>query len=759
MRSPQLLTLPALVLLSACGTPDPAPGKGDGGGGDDTGVEDSAAPDGCGSAGDSLGDDLLVLEWSTATGDLTVQDIEFEIDGQVLNEDRLHEAVRFDLAHPAEVHGFSVQWGVLPEGDETEVEAGLYADFGYNGFDFWAADPLWTGTRCAGELEVGGWSTYALAEPVAFSHPVLVFVAHEREGFDDKALAFDVQTANADGACVAWDDCTSALNLPEAQDGQFFNGTSFPFQYNYKVRLHVRYTDDLDPAEARFQPTPTLDVDADADGDLDPVVLGSRAAWGDYDGDGWDDLFSASTLLRNNGDGTFSDVTADAGVDAASVRSGGVWGDYDNDGVLDLFVFAESYSAGDTLLRGEGDGTFSDVTLAAGIDDTQDYEDCGDPEANTHAPSPGAAWLDIDGDGLLDLYVSNFICWDTFTFYRDDVYRNQGDGTFLRLGRDDGFSNAKRSGRGAAPADADGDGDIDLLVNNYTLQQNLYYENQGDGTVTERASASGLGGDGTFTGGGQYYGHTIGAAWGDLDNDGLLDVVAANLAHPRFFHFSNKTQVLMNQGGGVWADVQGDWALPAGAAGLRYQETHSVPVLADFDLDGHLDLAISAVYAGRPTDFYWGLGNGRFQLDAYHAGILVDNGWGMAAADWDRDGDPDLATRGVLYENTGDDDAHWLQVRPLGTSASNRAGIGATVRVETDGETRTRLVSGGNGQGGQDSAFLDFGLGVAESVDAIEIDFPGAGAVRFEGPFDVDQRLWLLEDGSVHTGWAPPGSD
>lgn len=759
MRTAHPLTLSALMCWGACaGDPAPTDMSGPGGAGD-TGAPDSAEPERCGTAGDTLAEDLVVLEWSSAPGDFTVQEIDFEVDGQVLNEDLLHEAVRFELAHPAEVHGFSVQWGVLPAGEDTEVEAGLYADFGANGFDFWAPDPLWTGTRCAGELEAGGWSTYALDAPLAVAHPGLVYVAHAREGFGDKALAFDVETANPDGTCEAWLDCSSALNLPEAQDDQFFNGTSFPFQYNFKVRLHVRYTDDLDPSAARFQATPTLDADDDGDGALDPVPLGNRAAWGDFDGDGWDDVFSTSRLFRNNGDGTFSDVTTAAGVDAAVARSGGVWGDYDNDGVLDLFVFAETYSAGDTLLRGVGDGTFEDTTAAAGIDDTQDYEDCGDPAANTHAPSPGAAWLDIDGDGLLDLYVTNFICWDSFSFYRDDVYRNQGDGTFARLGRDEGFSNAKRSGRGAAPADADGDGDIDLLVNNYTLQQNLYYDNQGDGTVAERGNASNLGGDGTLTGGTQYYGHTIGAVWGDLDNDGLLDVVAANLAHPRFYDFSNKTQVLMNQGGGVWADIQGDWERPEGAAGLRYQETHSVPVLADFDRDGHLDLAISAVYPGRPTGFYRGLGSGRFQLDSYHAGIDVVNGWGMAVADWDRDGDPDLAARGVLYENTGEDAGHWLQVRPLGGPASNRAGIGATVRVATDGETRTRFVSGGNGQGGQDSAFLDFGLGVAETADAIEVDFPGAGTVRYEGPFGVDQRLWLLEDGRVHAGWAPPAPD
>jgi hypothetical protein len=297
---------------------------------------------------------------------------------------------------------------------------------------------------------------------------------------------------------------------------------------------------------------------------------------------------------------------------------------------------------------------------------------------------------------------------------------------------------------------------VDLLVNNYTLHKNLLWLNNGDGSVTEAGASTGLAGTMSWVGA-AYYGHTIGAVWGDLDNDGDLDSVQANLAHPRFFDFSDKTQILLNDGSGVFEDIQGDWSFPAGEAGLRYSETHSVPVLADFDQDGTLDLSISAVYDGRPSDFYWGNGDGSFKLDNYHAGVTVKSGWGMAVSDVDHDGDPDLAATGVLFENTGNgvEMGHWLQVRAVGNVDSNMAAIGATVRVHSGDSQWTRHVSGGNGQGCQDSASLHFGLGETTEIESIVVDFPGGGTVNYEGPFDADQRLWVYEDGSLVEGWAP----
>lgn len=337
----------------------------------------------------------------------------------------------------------------------------------------------------------------------------------------------------------------------------------------------------------------------------------------------------------------------------------------------------------------------------------------------------------------------------------DQVWHNEGAGVFTEWTGQYGFTDSTYASRGASPADADGDGDVDLLVNTYVLQRDLYYTNLGDGTVDEDARGVGLAGRRDVSG---YYGHTIGTAWGDLDGDGDLDVVSANLAHPRFWDFSNKTQVLLQEPAGTWTDACGDgvWDDPWCEVGLVYAETHSVPTLADLNNDGALDLLISEVYEGRPTDFYWGVGDGSFVQDRLHAGVEVENGWGMAAADFDQDGAVDLAASGRLYHNQLGPQGSFLAVRAVGDVASNWAAIGATVRVYGPaGEVFVRHVQGGTGQGGQDSLTLHFGLGALTEVAAVEVDFPGGGTVRYEGPFAVDQKLWLYEHGSATAGWAP----
>ena len=695
----------------------------------------------CGTGSGELPPGLTELSYDSGVALSDVSRESWNVGGEALAEAVLNEAVRFDLDRPAQLHGFSVQWAQLPSPDDprAEIIAGLYPDFGLNGFDFWPY-PLWNLSRCRGDIEAGAWTTYVLPEPLVVEHPGLIYVAHRRDGAGQPAFMFDDDYV-PDGDCSGFDTCHSVMNLPFAEQGSYFNGVSFPIGFNFLVRLHLRYLEEVTPEETFFQPLPTVE----------PIA--NRHAFGDVDNDGDDDLLTGARLLRNDG-GRFVQAAGAGGLSGATI-SGGVFGDYDNDGCLDLFAFAESTRAGDTLWRGNCDATFEETTLAAGIEDTQDYNLCqGDPEQD-HQPSPAAAWLDLDNDGWLDLYVVDFICWSDETYYRDQVFHNDGDGTFTEWSGGRGFLLDALPGRVAAPIDVEQDGDVDLLVGNYRLRRNLFYENQG-GTVVETGVARGLAGHRDMFGAYPYYGHTIGAAWGDLDNDGDFDLIEANLAHPRFFGFSDKTRVLINDGVGNFEDISGDWSEPTSAAGLRYQETHSVPVLGDFDHDGALDLAISAIYDGRPTDFYWGRGDGTFVLDAFHAGITVTNGWGMAVADFDQDGDLDLAATGALFENTREDEGRWLQVRAVGTERCNRGAYGATVRVEAGDSTRVRHVQGGSGQGSQDSPTLHFGLGELEQVDAIEVDFPGAGTVRFDGPFDVDQRLWLYEDGEALAGWGPP---
>jgi len=749
--------LPSLFLLLACGGGGSTPDAGDASMADaspDTGAldaspdVDASTPDAamptCNSGLGTLPADVVTLGRADDTGttDLSEQTFSIDVDGVTLAlaDQDLYEGVRFSIDRPARVVGFGVRFGSLAADlpPDAEIRAGVYPDFGHNGFDFWRWGPFADLSRCASDVRADEWVDYVLPSPVVVTQPGLVYVAHERAGAGEPAFRFDLSAADS---CDAFAACSSSINLFRAGSGTF-TGTTFPFQYDYEVRLYVQYTE-LAPApeDQLFR-------------ELPDSTLGNRAAFGDYDEDGFDDFVtSGPKLMRGAGDGTFTDVTASSGITALGVSGSGVWGDYDNDGCLDLFVFAESMTQGDSLLHSNCDGTFSDVTATSGIGDLESYEDCGDP-ANTHAPTPTAAFADMDGDGLLDLYVGNFICWGLGTFYSDQVWHNQGDGTFVDWSGMHGFSTERTPSRSVAPADADGDGDIDILVGDYRLVKNLYFRNIGGGEFLEEGHRSGLEGHADMRGGLTYFGHTIGVAWGDLDNDGDLDVVEANLAHPRFFDFSDKTRVLLNDARGHFVDTAGDWSTPSGDDGLRYQETHSSPVLADFDADGALDLVITEVYDGRPTDFYWGSGDGHFRLDVLHSGITTTNGWGAAASDWDNDGDVDLAAT-TLFENqrTGE---HFLEARVIGDVVSNRYGVGATVTLDVAGRKVVRYVSGGSGQGCQDSATLHFGLGTATQVDSVRVVFIGGGAVSYTGPFDADQRLWLYESGRVESGWTAP---
>ncbi|MFT7580640.1 MAG: hypothetical protein ACI9MR_002313, partial [Myxococcota bacterium] len=658
-----------------------------------------------------------------------------------LSDGPVWEAVRFDLAGPARVWGFSIQWAQPPSDPAAELAAGLYADYGHNGFDFWRDAALAAGTRCASEVVAGEWLDYVLTTPLEVVQPGLLYVAQRRAGATEPAFVFD-DVAIED--CDPFEACHSGLNLPEAETRSFDIGLSFPLGRNFMVRLLVEPSTEPAPVP-RFVAGPEL-------------TLGNRYAWGDYDRDGDDDLMTnGPRLLQNDGQGGFTDVTAAAGMGDAH-GSGGVWGDFDNDGCLDVFLYTDGLTVPDALWRSDCDGTFSDITVSAGLIDTQDYNACDTGAEGTKNPSPGAAWVDLDADGFLDLYVSNFICWSNYTFYTDTIFRNNGDGTFSDWTATRGFSHKRTPSRGVSPIDADRDGDVDLLVNNYVLAANQFYDNQGDGTFIERGAQTGLAGVRTFVNLVSRYGHTIGSAWGDVDGDGDFDAVLANLAHPRFNSFSDKTQLMLNNGAGAFQDANGGaaWTHGTSPAGLRYQETHSVPALADFNGDGALDLIITAIYAGRPTDFYWGRGDGTFELDLLSTGITTSNGWGIAVADVDNDGDVDVVAK-TLFENRGGaDDGHWVSVKVVGDAGSNYEAIGATVAVEAGGVTALRHVQGGTGQGCQDSSYLLVGLGETDMVDRVSVTFPGGKTVNYEGPWSADQRLWLSESGGVATGWAPP---
>lgn len=467
----------------------------------------------------------------------------------------------------------------------------------------------------------------------------------------------------------------------------------------------------------------------------------SRIAWGDYDGDGYDDLLLAGrVLLRNNRRGGFVDVTETAGIGGTGTN-GGVWADIDNDGDLDFYATsgATSGERTDRLWINLGDGTFDDGTDAAGrVTDPYTTE--------------GAGWGDIEGDGFVDLYLASYERPRDETFedygvgYPDLLYRNRGDGTFVEVGRSAGIVppfGKDLSGRGVNWGDYDDDGDLDIYVSNYRLQENFLWRNEG-GTFTNVAPELGVSGRETEG----WWGHSIGSEWGDYDNDGDLDLFSAHLAHPRYIEVSDKSMLYRNrlQEGRGFVDRRAK-------ARIKYAETHSDPSWGDVDADGDLDLFVTSIYPNCATFLYRNDGMGGFEDITWLAGVRSMNGWGAAMSDYDNDGDLDIAVASGegfrLFRNDGLAGGgagwgnHWLEVRAVGTR-SNAAAIGARITVEGEGLRQVREVQGGKGTTSQHSMVAFFGLGRRSGAVDVEVRFLGGGVARLEGVV-VDQLVTVVE--------------
>ena len=749
MRSLSPLVVAAL-LLAACGgdtSPDPSDALSDVAdvldAATDSPVVPDAAPDvvdvgptGCTeTAGATLPDDVewIVLDGqSTDLISLADRPLNAALEGQFgtydLNALAFAGANGFYLEEPMRVLGAQARFTNL---EEMALPASLtiWPDFSSDGYVFDVENPIATYSRCLSTEDDGEWVTFAFETPIEMTQPLHIFVGTERGevaevdgGWDysEPELLFENFQQEAE-------PYFSGIRWPDFDEEQFYLGQASPW-FTWQVRIAVERTGTIAEADKPFGPS----------GDFD---AGRRYAWGDYDNDGDDDLMIGGPALWENEGGTFTNVSETAFLEALPGTGGGVWGDYDNDGCLDYFGQARA----DLLLHSNCDGTFTDVTADAGISDVQETRDCdgdGEPEAS---PTEGAAWFDYDGDGFLDLYVANYECsseFDYFQNYRDRLFRNLGDGTFEDTTEEFTIDDALHAGRGVSAADVDGDRDVDLFVSNYRLDPNFLFINDG-GELTEEARLRGV--QGVNVSGA--YGHTIGSAFGDIDNDGDLDLVQANLAHPFYYQFSDLSAVLINDGFGQFVDE-------AAQRGIYYRETHSNPTLFDADTDGDLDLFVTCVYPDRDSDFYENDGDGYFTLRNYESGLIVNNGWGSAASDFDNDGDVDVVA-GRIFENRGTPDGNWLQVRALGTGDVNWAALGATVEVDAGGATQTRFVSGGSGTGCQDSMYLSFGLGDATSIDEVRVRFPYGDTVTVRG-VEPNGRLWVWSDGESATGWDWP---
>jgi hypothetical protein len=716
--------------------------KGDGGLPDGGDTDDDAGNDGgdeCVETADgTFPGQAVEIAWDADDADKTILDYGWNpINGAegtyLLEEEPLWEAVRFDLTAPATVYGARVKWGNLTGGGIRPVTLGAYEDFGSNGFDFYQWESMWDGDRCLSPDDQGEWVDYVFETPIEVEIPGLFYISQYWETEEDPRIMFGPNSSE----CTTWDDCHSAINMPLADANSYYNGLTLQFPYDFAVRLMVEWHDDIPAADKWFQPG--------------GLSVSSRVAWGDYDNDGDDDLMTnGPTLYENDGSGGFTDVTSAAGIDAvAGSCGGGVWGDYDNDGWLDFMCLGNGKSAWDPLLHNNQNSTFTDVTAASGISDFQDALDCDtgiDPE---YSPTEGVAWVDMDNDGLLDIYQAQYECGAIYQNYIDRIWHNEGGGVFTEWNTGHGFTSARQAGRGVSPLDYDMDGDMDIFVSNYRLDPNFMYDNNGTGVFTDVSMATGLIGEYINL----YYGHTIGAAWLDAENDGDWDILLSNLAHPRFYDFSDKSQMMINNGSEVFTDT-------TPTAGIFYRETHSNPTVADFNNDGYTDLFFTCVYEGRFSEMYLNNGDGTFTQVNYESGAIAYNGWGSAASDYDNDGDVDLVAYDLFRNDTAADGNNWIQVRALGGMSSsglvNAAGIGSIVKVTVGGETMMQHTSGGSGCGVQDSAFLVFGLGSATSASEIEVLYPGGAVVTETGTINAGQRIWIQADGTVTYGWAHP---
>lgn len=428
------------------------------------------------------------------------------------------------------------------------------------------------------------------------------------------------------------------------------------------------------------------------------------AAWGDFDNDGLVDLYVSGTLWRNRGDGTFERVPGQPFAGAGP----GTWGDFNNNGWLDLYCWVSH-----RLFRNDSGRGFTDVSHLL-------------PEREIER-SRSAAWLDLSGNGFLDLYVTGYENWNTGEQWHDVAYYNEDGETFREAWHAPGLPavypwgapGTPRRARGVTAADFNETGRPSLFISNYRLQPNTLLVADGEGVYRDRAAA--LGAAGRDEGG--VFGHTIGSAWGDFDNDGYLDLFIGNFSHPP--PYQDRPQFLRNLGPGHGYRFRD---MSAGA-GLAWQESYASPALADFDNDGRLDLFFTTVYEGDWSVLYRNEGDWKFRRVSGAGGAATRRTYQAAWADYNGSGYPDLVSGGRLFRNNGSGNS-WLKVRLRGAGPGGRTPFGATVLVRAGELLVTRHLEPSTGEGNQNDQDLLFGLGAHRDAVEIEVRWPGGGVTR-----------------------------
>ncbi len=483
-----------------------------------------------------------------------------------------------------------------------------------------------------------------------------------------------------------------------------------------------------------------------------PETMGPGCAFVDYDNDGWLDILlvngrdwpghrrqrSTLRLYRNNRNGTFTDVTKSAGLDVEMYGMGVAVGDFDNDGWPDLYVTGVGQNR---LFRNTGRGSFVDVTVAAGL-------------GNRSAFSTSAMWFDFDRDGHLDLFVCNYVRWtpeqDVFcsvdgskkSFCTPEAYRgstcwlfrNRGNGTFEDVTAKSGIFDASAKSLGVALLDMDQDGWPDVFVANDT-QPNKLYRNNRDGTFREIAVRAGVAfsEDGRARAG-------MGVDVGDYRRTGREGIAVTN--------FDNEMMGLYEANGGVFLDR----AQVAGVGASSRKRLGFGCLFLDADLDGHLDLLAvnghiddsvrklpEGVAHAQPPHLFLNDGTGKFRDAAAEVGSDFSSpkiARGLAVGDFDNDGDLDVlvTTNGgaaYLYRNDVSNGNRSIRFRLEGKK-SNRDGIGAVVHVHDSGGQQMRMVRSGSSYLSSSEKSLSFGVGRQTMVERVVIYWPSGGVQEFK---------------------------
>jgi hypothetical protein len=505
-----------------------------------------------------------------------------------------------------------------------------------------------------------------------------------------------------------------------------------------------------------------------------PETVGPGVAFIDYDNDGWPDIFlvngtdwpghgqkhATPKLYHNNHDGTFTDVTHKAGLDVEMYGIGVAVGDYDNDGYDDLFVTAYGQSH---LFHNNGNGTFTDVTQKAGLGGVKEF-------------STSAAWVDYDNDGKLDLVVGNYVQWtpETDLYCTMDgksksyctpesykgtsvrLWHNNGNGTFSDVTQKAGLGEPTSKTLGVAVLDYDNDGWPDLLFSNDT-QPNKLYHNNGNGTFVEKAVVAGVAfsEDGVARAG-------MGVDTADYDRSGNTSLMITN--------FSNQMISLYhNEGKSLFVDEA-----PRSDVGRASLLTLGFGCFFfDYDLDGwpdilvangHIDPDIQKVQVNvryaEPPHLFRNLGKGKFAEVTKSAGAefaAARVGRSAAYADVFNDGRLDvlLSTNGGavhLFRNVAagaskEKPNHSVRFKLIGTK-SNRDGIGAVARVTTSDGTQTQMLKSGSSYLAANELVLTFGLGQLTKADAVEIRWP-SGQVEKLANVNAGQTVVITEGKGV----------